>query len=58
LLSMSEQEAKSASAQGERPTAVAAEHLASAAAQAPGDDATSPRHVKMPTESARDVESN
>jgi GH15 family glucan-1,4-alpha-glucosidase len=52
LLSMPEHEAKSASAEGERPTAVAAQTLANAAREAPADDATAPRNVKMPSASA------
>jgi GH15 family glucan-1,4-alpha-glucosidase len=54
LLSTPEHEAKSASAQGERPTAVAAQRVASAsaAAEAPADDATTPRSVKMPADSS------
>jgi hypothetical protein len=53
LLSMPEHEAKSASAQGERPTAVAAQNAAVATGEAPADDVTAPKNVKMPAGVAR-----
>jgi GH15 family glucan-1,4-alpha-glucosidase len=58
LLSMPEHEAKSASAQGERPTAVAAQNAAVATGEAPADDVTAPKNVKMPAGAARGGKSN
>jgi GH15 family glucan-1,4-alpha-glucosidase len=58
LLSMPEHEVESASAQGERPTAVAAQSIASSAAQPPADDAMAPKGVKMPAYAGRESKSN
>ncbi|HEY3851093.1 MAG TPA: glycoside hydrolase family 15 protein [Steroidobacteraceae bacterium] len=60
LLSMPEHEARSASAQGERPTTAAVQSATGAAgAEAPVDDhAMTPIEVKVPSDSSRDTKSN
>jgi hypothetical protein len=61
LLSIPEQQAQAASAEGERPTSVAAQAATAGGQDAPADDAMAPKVVKVPTESSansRDTKSN
>ncbi|MGD0503604.1 MAG: glycoside hydrolase family 15 protein [Steroidobacteraceae bacterium] len=61
LLSIPEQQAQATSAEGERPTSVAAQAATAGGQDAPADDAMAPKVVKVPTESSansRDTKSN
>jgi GH15 family glucan-1,4-alpha-glucosidase len=58
LLSMPEQTAKSASAQGERPAAAAVQGVSNAGGETLADDATAPKRVKMPADAKLGDKSN